>query len=115
MLSVCLFYLSVSVLSVYLFYLSVCLFYLSVCPPDCPNVTNSKSVSSSYLGSSTVVRHDKSFEELRYEYLQENPSLTLKGAESGCLSVRLLWILRRMLDCEQIRPVVIELVSCGTL
>lgn len=72
----------------------------------------SKSVSS-LLGVSGV-HGEKSFEELRYEHLREEVSkcpLTLQSAESSCLSLRLLWILGRVLDCEQLRPVVVKLVG----
>lgn len=82
----------------------------------------SKSVSSFYLGGGgggsvgSSLRQDKSFEEMRYEHLQEHPGgcpLTLHGTEGSCLPVRLLWILGRLLDSEHqlIRSTVMELVS----
>ena len=69
---------------------------------------------SSSLGGGCGLAKDKSFEELRFEHLQENPNgcpLTLENAKSSCLPQQLLWILGRVLDCEPIRPTVVNLVS----
>lgn len=87
--------------------------YLNIVTVGSGSGLGSKSVSSSYLGGSTL-RQDKSFEELRFEHMQESPTgcpLTLEKVENGSLPVRLLWILGRILDCEAIRMTVVELVS----
>lgn len=77
------------------------------------SVMGSKSICSG-LGGSTVSA-DKSFEELRFEHVQESSQVTdypttLVAVEGGCLPVRLLWILGRILDCEPIRSTVVNLV-----
>lgn len=97
-----------------------CLTGLScVCVHTGRSALSSKSLSSSYFGGSSSQpgpQHDKSFEELRYEHLQEHPPgpggcpLTLQGSQAKSLCVRWLWILGRLLDCQHIRSTVVELV-----
>lgn len=71
------------------------------------------SKSASLPGGSTISA-DKSFDEMRFEHFHESPDdcpATLDGVEGGCLPLRLLWILGRVLACESIRSTVVDLVS----
>lgn len=73
------------------------------------------SKSTSCAGGVSTATPDKSFEEMRFEYFHANITSgtpTLEEAGAGCLPMRLLWILGRILDCEPIRSTVIDLV-CG--
>lgn len=72
------------------------------------------SVLGSKSTSCPTISADKSFEELRFEHFHESTTGScpvLEGAEGGCLPMRLLWILGRVLDCEAIKSTVIDLVG----